>query len=68
MNNSRLLHDETILLQAGNVTAGVGQRNFVNFIGIQPDLALSAFEYGSGEALLKLKRHCCNNGEDEEKW
>jgi len=58
VNNSRLLHDKTILLQAGNVAAGIGQWNFVNFIGVQPDLALSAFEDGGGEALLKLKRHC----------
>lgn len=65
VNNGRLLHDKTILLQTGNITTGVGQWNFVNFIGIQPDLALSAFEDGSGEALLKFKRHCYYRRDEE---
>jgi hypothetical protein len=55
VNNSRLLHDKTILLQTGNVAAGVGQRNFIDFVGVQPDLALSALEDGGSETLLKLK-------------
>jgi len=67
VNNSRLLHDKTILLQTGNVAAGVGQRNFIDFVGVQPDLALSALEDGGGETLLKLKRHCLiDNGEGRE--
>jgi len=52
VNNGRLLHNKPILLQASNVAAGVGQRNFIDFVGVQPDLALSAFEHGCGEALL----------------
>ena len=58
VNNSRLLHDETILFQTSNVAARVGQRNFINFVGVQPNFALSAFEDGGREALLEFKRHC----------
>jgi len=54
VNNGGLLHDKAILLQTSNVTTGVRQRNFINFVGVQPDFALSAFEDRSGEALLKL--------------
>ena len=57
VNYGRLLHNETILLQPGNVAAGVGQRNFIDFVGVQPDFALAAFEDRSGKALLELKRH-----------
>ena len=57
VNDGGLLHNETILLQPGNVATGVGQRNFVYFVGVQPDFALAAFEDRSGEALLELKRH-----------
>jgi len=57
VDNGGLLHNKTILLQSGNVAAGIGQRNFIDFIGVQPDLALSAFEDGRSEALLELKGH-----------
>eukprot|EP01083_Nonionella_stella_P148710 471224_1 len=59
VDNSGLLHDETILFQTSNVAAGIGQRNFIDLVGVQPDLALSAFEDGGREALLELKRHHC---------
>jgi hypothetical protein len=39
-----LLHDETILLQTGDVAAGVGEGNFIDLVRVQPDFALSAFE------------------------
>ena len=52
VNNGGLLHNKPILLQTSNIAAGVGQRNFINFVRIQPDLALSAFEDRCGEALL----------------
>ena len=54
VDDGGLLHDETILLQAGNIATRVGQGNFINFIGVQPDFALAAFEDGRGEALLEL--------------
>ena len=63
VHNSGLLHDKTILLQSGDVAPGVGQRNLVNLIGVEPNLALSALEHGSGKALLQLERHL-NSGKD----
>ena len=57
MNNSGLLNNQTITVKTRNVAARVGKSNLVNFIGVQPDLTLSAFQYGSGEALLKFKRN-----------
>ena len=57
VDDGGLLHDETILLQPGDVATGVGQGNFVDFIRVQPDFALAAFEDRSGKALLELKRH-----------
>lgn len=64
VHNRGLLHDKTILLQPGDVAPGVGQRNLVNLIGVEPNLALSALEHGSGKALLQLERHL-NLGKDE---
>lgn len=43
VHHSGLLHNQTITVQARNVTARVGQGNLVNLVGVQPDLALSAF-------------------------
>lgn len=57
VDNGRLLNDKTITVQTVDVAARVGQGNLVDFIGIQPNLALSAFQYGSGETLLKLERY-----------
>ena len=56
VHDGRLLDDKTITVQTVDVAARVGQGNLVDFIGIQPNLALSAFQYGSGEALLKFER------------
>jgi len=53
----RFFHDETIFFQTSDVATRVGQRNFVDFIWIQPNFTLSAFEYGGREALLKFKWH-----------
>jgi len=57
VNNSWLLDDQTITVQLGNITARVRQRNLVDFIGVQPDLALTALEDGSGQTLLQTKRN-----------
>ncbi len=65
MNDSRLLDNQAITMQASNVASRVRQGNFIDFIGVQPNLAFSAFEDGSGEALLKLKRDCTNKKEQE---
>lgn len=44
VHNSGLLHDKSILFQTGNVATRVGQGNFIDFVGVQPDLALSALQ------------------------
>ena len=36
----------------------LAKRNFVNLVGIQPNLAFSALEHGRRKAFLKLQRHC----------
>jgi hypothetical protein len=43
VNHSRFLHNQTITVETADIAAGVGQRNFIDLIGVQPDLALSAF-------------------------
>ena len=57
MNDSRLLDDQTIAVKTGDVAAGVRKSDLVDFIGIQPDLALSALQYRGSEALLEFKRY-----------
>jgi len=58
MNDGGFLHDQTIAVQSGNVTTRIGQSNFVNLVGIQPNLALSAFQHRAGQALLQFQRNC----------
>ena len=58
VDDGRLLDDETVLGQAGDVAAAVGQRDLVDLVGVEPDLALAALEDVGREALLKLERHC----------
>ena len=53
-----LLDDETILGKTGDVAAAVGQRDLVDLVGVEPDLALTALEDVGREALLELERHC----------
>ena len=56
VNNGGLLDNQTIAVQLGNVAARVGQGNFIDFIGVKPNLALSALKDGSRQALLESKR------------
>lgn len=58
MYNSRLLDNKTVTVKASDVTTRVSESNLVDFVGVQPNLALSAFQDGGGEALLELKRDC----------
>ena len=58
MNNSRLLDNETISVQLRNVSARVSKGDFIDFIRVQPNFALAAFEDGSGKALLQTERDC----------
>jgi hypothetical protein len=53
VNHSGLLDDQTIPVQLVNIAARVGQGNFVDFVGVQPNLALSALKDGSRQTLLK---------------
>lgn len=44
--------DKAIADHFANTLPGIGVRNFVDFIGVEPDLALAAAHYGRGKALL----------------
>lgn len=56
MDNSGLLDDQTISVKAGNVASRVGKSNFLDFVGVKPDLALSALQDVGREALLEFQR------------
>ena len=43
VHHGRLFHDEAVLVELANVAARISQGNFVDFVGIQPHLALAAF-------------------------
>jgi hypothetical protein len=58
VDNGGLLDDKTILGQTGDVAAAVGQRDLVDLVGVEPDLALTALEHVGREALLELEGHC----------
>ena len=57
VDHGGLLDDETILGQTLDVAAAVGQRDLVDLVGVEPDLALTALEDIGREALLELERH-----------
>ena len=52
MHRNRLSDDESIGDKLSDCLAGVGVGDFVNFIRVEPNLALSAADDGGGEALL----------------
>lgn len=47
-----LADNQTILDKLTNVLARVGIADFIGFIGIEPNLSLTALEDGSGESFL----------------
>ncbi|TQE04609.1 hypothetical protein C1H46_009802 [Malus baccata] len=49
--------DETILDQLSYVLARVGHGDLADFIGVEPDLAVTALEDTGGEPLLELERN-----------
>lgn len=57
VDHGGLLDDKTILGKTGDVAAAVGQRDLVDLVGVEPDLALTALEDIGREALLELERH-----------
>jgi len=58
VDNSGLLHNETITLKLEHIATRVGKSDLVDFIGVHPDLALSALEDIGREALLEFERDC----------
>lgn len=55
MHGHRLVDDEAIAQKLADGLAGVGGGDLVNFIGIEPDLALAAADHGGRQALLGAK-------------
>ena len=47
-----LADDETIADELADRLAGVGVGDFVDLVGVEPDLALAAANHGGGETLL----------------
>ena len=52
MHCDGLADDETIADELANRLTRVGIGDFVDFVGVEPDLALSAANHGGGETLL----------------
>jgi hypothetical protein len=50
-----LADDEAIGNELADGLAGVGVRDLIDFVGIQPDLALSASDNGRRKALLRAE-------------
>ena len=48
-----LLDDEAVLDQLADVLAGVSHGNFVDLIGVQPNLTLATLKHAGSEAVLK---------------
>jgi len=60
MDNYWFLNDKTVSVQFCNIPAGVSKGDFVDFIWIQPNLVLSAFQHVGCQALLQSERDCCD--------
>ena len=52
MHCDGLADDETIADELADRLAGVGVGDFVDLVGVEPDLALAAANHGGGETLL----------------
>merc|ERR1712054_183513 len=50
-----LLDHQTILSELANIQAGIRHADLVDFIGVQPDLALSALQNRCRQSLLELE-------------
>lgn len=55
VHSNGLADDKTILHKATDVLAGVGVGDFVDLIGVEPDLSLSALENCRREAFLQAQ-------------
>ena len=52
MHRNLLANDEAIGDELADGLAGVGVRDLVHFVGVEPDLALATTYHGGGKALL----------------
>lgn len=52
MHGHGLFDDESIGDELADGLAGVGVRDFTDFVGVEPDLALATANDGGGQALL----------------
>ena len=53
MHNGGFFHDEAVSVEFADVLTGIGIADFGGLVGVKPDLALAATDYGSSEALLR---------------
>mmetsp|Transcript_35962 Transcript_35962/g.106302 ORF Transcript_35962/g.106302 Transcript_35962/m.106302 type:complete len:236 (+) Transcript_35962:567-1274(+) len=53
----RLPDDETVLDKLPHILPGVGHGNFIDLIGVKPDLPLAAPQHRGCKPLLQLERH-----------
>jgi hypothetical protein len=60
VHNARFFDDQSIVVQFLNVTTTVRERNFVDFVRVEPNLALAALEHVSRQPLLQFERNCDN--------
>ena len=62
MHSNRFADDEAIADEFSDGLAGIGVGDFVDFVGIEPDLAFSAADHRRGEALLCRQIHPRHGG------
>lgn len=55
VHGNRLLDDEAIADELADGLAGVGVGDFVDLVGVEPNLALSTADDGGGETLLSCE-------------
>jgi hypothetical protein len=55
VNSNRLANDQSIANQFSDCLSGIGVGDLIDFIGIEPDLALAAANDGRSKALLGAK-------------
>ena len=45
VDNRGFLYDEAVLVKAGDIAAGIGKLDLIDFVGVKPDLSLTTFEH-----------------------
>lgn len=54
MHHAWFLDDQAIAIELEDIAPGVGQRDVVDFIRVEPNLALAALQDRCGKPLLQL--------------